>query len=96
MEGKWKTMSEDSTFFHKLRNVGKFYRQTSKEKAMVNKKLELDTLAKLEVATAHLHGDINNFEKQGEVNRLRDVLGKIETRKVKGAALRSRSKWLQV
>jgi hypothetical protein len=96
MEGRWKMMSEDSTFFHKLRNVGRFYRQANKKKTMVNTKLELDTLAKLEVATVQLHGDINNFEKQGEVNRLREVIGKIETRKTKGAALRSRSKWLQV
>ena len=67
-----------------------------RKKTMVSRKLELDTLAKLEVATAHLHGDINNFEKQGEVNRLRELIGKIETRKAKGAALRSRTKWLQV
>ena len=32
MEDRWKTISEDSTFFHKFRNVGRFYGQASKEK----------------------------------------------------------------
>ena len=86
-------MPEDTIFFHKLRNIGRFYKQA---KIMVNRKIELDTLAKLEVATANLHGYINNFEKQGEVNRLREVMRNIERRKGKGAALRSRAKWLQV
>lgn len=30
---------------------------------MINRKIELDTLAKLEAATVNLHGNINNFEK---------------------------------
>ena len=63
--------------------VGFIGKQTSKKKTMVNKKMKLDSLAKLEVATANLHGDINNFEKQREVNRLREVMNKIETRKTK-------------
>lgn len=50
--------------------------------------MEFDTLAKLEFATANIHKDFNNFEKQGEVN--------IETKKSKGTALRSRIKWQQV
>ena len=58
--------------------------------------MELDILAKLEIATASLHEDINNFEKQGEVNRLREVMGTIESRKAKGAAVKSRVKWQQV
>ena len=56
-------------FFHKLRNISIIYKQESKQKVVVNRKMKLDTLAKLEVATANLHGDINNFEKQWEVNR---------------------------
>lgn len=59
---------------------------------MVNKKMKLDILAKLKVVITNLHGDINNFDKQGEVNRLREVLGNIEARKSKEAALRSRVK----
>ena len=94
MEEKWKSMPEDATFFYKIRNIGRFYRLVSKQKTMVNRKMELDTLAKLEVATANLHKDINNFEKQGEVNRLREVMGSIETKKANEAALRSRVKWL--
>ena len=59
---------------------------------MVNRRMKLDTLAKLEVATANLHRDINNFQKQWEVNRLREVMKNIETRKTKNTALRSRVK----
>ena len=63
---------------------------------MLNRKLELDILAKLEIASANLHEDINNFEKQGEVSRLEEIMKGIETRKARGAALRSRLKWQQV
>ena len=94
---KWKKCGKACrrilSFFHKLRNIDRFYRQASKKKTMVNKKMKLDTL---EVATANLHGDINNSEKQGEVNRLREVMGNIENRKPKGVAIRSRAKWLQM
>lgn len=89
-------MPKDSIFFYKLRNTGRFYMQANKQKTMVNRKMKLDTLAKLKVATANLHGDINNFEKQGRVNRLREVMDNIEARIANGTALRSRVKWLQV
>jgi hypothetical protein len=55
-------------------------------------KMKLDTLAKLELATAKLDEDINNFEKQGEVNRLKEAIENVETMKTKGTALRSRVK----
>ena len=32
MEEKWKNMPGDAIFFHKLRNIGRFYRQASKQK----------------------------------------------------------------
>ena len=96
MEEKWKSMPEDAIFFYKIRNIRRFYRLASKQKAMVNRRMKLDTLAKLEIATANLHEDINNFEKQGEVNKLREVMRSVETRKINGTALRSRVKWLQV
>ena len=59
----------------------RFYRQASKKKKMENKKMELDILTNLEIATASSHGDINNFEKQGEVNRLRELREIVESRK---------------
>ena len=43
--------------------------------------MELDILTNLKIATASSHGDINNFEKQGEVNRLRELRGIVESRK---------------
>ena len=67
-------MPKDATFFYKLRNLTRFYRQASKQKTMLNRKLELDILAKLEIASANLHKDINNFEKQGEVSRLNEIM----------------------
>ena len=63
IEAKCKTLPEYATFFFKIQNVTRFYRQTSKLKAMENKKIELDILAKLEIATTNLHENINNFEK---------------------------------
>jgi hypothetical protein len=96
LEEKWKNLPEDISFFYKLRMISRFYMQASKQKARVNKKMKLDTLAKLEVATANLHEDINNFQKQEEVSRLKEVIVNIETRKARGAALRSRVRWQQV
>lgn len=52
----------------------------------------MDTLAELELTTVKLHEDINNFERQGEINRLKGVVKNIETRKAIGTALRSRIK----
>ena len=37
MKAKWKALPEDATFFFKLRNVVRFYRQVSKQKIMENK-----------------------------------------------------------
>lgn len=54
--------------------------------------MKLYILAKLEIDTASVHEDINNFEKQGEVNRLREVMGNIKTRIAKWIVIRSRVK----
>ena len=96
IETRWKALSEEGTFFFKLRNVARFYKQASKKKTMKNKKIELDISAKLELATASLHEDINNFEKQGEVNRLRVVMGIVESGKAKCDVVRYRVRWQQV
>jgi hypothetical protein len=63
---------------------------------MVNNKMKLNTLAKLEITTANLHENINNFEKQREFYRLRDVMRTIETSQTKDTALRSNVKWQEV
>jgi len=47
-------------------------------------------MATLELATTILHDDINNFEKQGEVNLLRRIMEDTKVRKAKGATIRSR------
>lgn len=54
--------------------------------------MELDTKAKLEVTTAKLYEDMHNLEKQGEVHRLKHIMGEIDNRKARGAAIRSRVK----
>jgi hypothetical protein len=59
---------------------------------MVNNKMKSNTLAKLEITTANLHENINNFEKQEGFYRLREVMKSIETRKTKDTALRSNIK----
>ena len=45
--------------------------------------MELDILTNLKIATASSHGDINNFEKQGEVNRLRELRGLLKAERHK-------------
>jgi len=62
----------------------------------VNRKMQVDILAKLEIATAKLHENINNFEKQGKLNRLNEIIENIKIRRVERAVLRSRIKWQQV
>lgn len=52
----------ETPFFSKLRTISRFYRQLCKQKAKENKKLELDTRARLEVVTATLHEDFNNSD----------------------------------
>ena len=93
---RWEALPKEATFFFKLRNIARLYRQLNKIKAKENRKLELDTMAKLEVATAKLHEDIHNVERQGEVHKLKHIMGEIDNRKARGAAIRSRVKWQQV
>ena len=49
-------------------------------------------MARLEIFTATLHKDINDFEKQRYVNKLRIMMEDIETTKTKGTAIRARSR----
>ena len=92
LKERWNGIPEDANFFHKLRNIVRFFRQTCKQKAKNNRKVELDTKAKLEVAMTNIHEDIHSFEKQREVNQLKNTMNNIETRKAKGATIRSRVK----
>lgn len=59
---------DEASFLIKLRYVSRFYRQLSQERAEAYKKEELDTRAKLEVATKNLHEDIYNVVKHEEVS----------------------------
>ena len=93
---RWTSLPENTSFFHKLRDIKKFYMQHSKTKAREFRKVELDTKPNLELATATLHEDMYDVDKQGEVNRLKRDLDEIETRKARGAAIQSRVKWQQV
>ena len=93
---RWKALPKNASFFYKLRNISRLYRQISKLKARENKKLELDTKANLELATVALHDDIHNPDKQREVEKLRYILGEVDNRKARGAAVRARVKWQQV
>ena len=63
-----------------------------KQKIKANRKLELDTMARLKITTATLHKDIDNFEKQGEVSKLRYMMEGIEMKKTKWASIRARSR----
>lgn len=54
--------------------------------------MELDTKANMEVATAALHDDIHNPDKQRELERLKHIIGEINNRKARGAAMRMRVK----
>ena len=93
---RWTSLPENTSFFHKLRDIKRFYMQHSKTKAREFRKVELDTKPNLELATATLHEDMYDVDKQGEVNRLKRDLDEIETRKARGEAIQSRVKWQQV
>lgn len=96
LKDKWNNLPTEAPFFHKLRHITRLYRQFSKQKAKEHKRKELNTKAKLEVATAILHEDIYNEEVQGEVNQYQRKMEDIETRKAIGATIRSRVKWQKV
>lgn len=92
----WERLSRDATFFSKLRHVTRYYIQFSKQKAKEHKREELYARANLESATARLHEDIYNEDKQGEVNKYKNIIEGIETRKARGATIRARVKWQKV
>ena len=89
---KWAGLPANATFFFKLRHISRLYRQYSKNKAREHKKEELNARANLEVATIKLYEDIYNEELQGVTNMYRRILEDIETRKARGATIRSRVK----
>ena len=92
IEEKWNRCLRDAIFFYKLRQITRFYKQMSKQEAKEFQRDELDTRANLERAIAVLHEDVYNEAKQGEVNKLRHKVEEIETRKARGAVVRSRVK----
>lgn len=89
-------MPEDANFLHKLKNITRFFRQACKQKTRDNRIVKLNSKAKVKVVIANPHENIYSFEKQREVNRLKNIMDSIETRKAKGAGIRSRIKWQQV
>ena len=72
--------------------VSGHHKKICKQKAKAKKKLDLDIMARFEIATVILHEDIDNFEKQGEVSKLRHIMKGIETMKVKKASISSKSR----
>lgn len=93
---KWAGLPANASFFFKLRHISRIYRQFSKNKAKEHKREELNARANLEVATAKLHDDFHNEELQGVADMYKRTLEEIETRKARGATIRSRVKWQQV
>ena len=93
---KWKGLPANVTFFSKLRHISRIYRQFNKSKAKEHKREELNARANLELAIAKLHDDIYNGQLQGVANMYKRTLEEIETRKTRGATIRSRVKWQKV
>jgi hypothetical protein len=89
---RWTSLPENTLFFHKLRDIKRFYKHHNKTKAKEYRNVELDTQANLKLATATLHEDVYDVDKQGQVNRLKKDMDEIETKKARGAAIRSRVK----
>ena len=56
----------------------------SKTKVRELRRLELDTKAKLGIATAKLHKDPYNISRQGDVSHLQDKIDGIETHRARG------------
>ena len=50
----------------------------------------------LEPATTRLHEDVYDMDKQGEVNKYKNIIEGIETRKARGVIIRARVKWQKV
>ena len=74
LRDRWASIPGEYSFFYKVKNVTRYYRQLSIRKAKEFRKAELDARAKLETAIATLHKDIYNIDKQGEVSRLNNIL----------------------
>ena len=87
---RWTSIQDNTFFFYKLRYIQKFYKYYSKTNDKEYRKLELDTKANLELATATLHEDFYNVDKQEEVNQLMRAMKEIETKKARRATIRSR------
>lgn len=64
--------------------------------AKKHKREELYARANLETATARLHEDSYNEDKQREVNKYKNIIEGIEDRKARGAKIRARIKWQKV
>ena len=62
LKEKWASLPIDASFFQKLRQITRLYRQFSKHKAKEHKREELNARANIEIATAKLHEDIYNVD----------------------------------
>ena len=89
----WTSLPEYTSFLKKFKDIKRYYRHYSKNKVKELRKTELDTKAKLKLATVPLHEEFYNMDKQGVANRIKWAMEEIETWKAKGAAIRSRVKW---
>ena len=92
----WAGLPAQTSFFSKLKVISRLYREVSKSKAREVRRLELDTKAKLGIATAKLHKDPYNISRQGKVSHLQDKIDDIKTHRARGAAIRARIKWQKV
>lgn len=96
LKEKWVSLPKDASFFYKLRHISRYNRQYSKQKAKEQRWEELSIRAKLEIAMASLDNDIYNIENNGEVNQHKYILEEMETRKARGAVVKSKVKWQKV
>lgn len=93
---RWGRLPDDASFFFKLKDITRFFRQQSKRHTRENKKEELDIKAKLEIASTKLHEGMYNITLQGEVSKLSKAIEEIKIGKARGATIRSKVKWKQM
>ena len=92
----WAGLPTQTSFLSKLRVISRLYRQVSKSKTTELRRLELDTNAKLGIATAKFYKDPYNITRQEEVNHLQDKIDGMETHRARGATIRTKIKWQKV
>lgn len=89
---RYDRLPRDVSFFFKLRNIIRLYRQHCLQKTKDYKWEELNIKANLEVVTTKLHNDIYNTDLQGKMSKYKNFLEESDMRKVRIAVIRSRVK----